>query len=149
MECEQIRSLISSNRQLLLYACIGCTGVTIDFIAFLILTQYFLVPYLIANLAAVSLGITNNFFLNAFYNFKVKDRLINRFVRFYSIGLLGLLLSSGLLFLLVNTFSMHQVTAKSATVIIVALLQFYLNRTVTFIKSEYTHGQITHSNSGI
>ncbi|HEY3424937.1 MAG TPA: GtrA family protein [Negativicutes bacterium] len=137
------------QRQLLQYILIGCTGVTWDVIGFIILTKFLALPYLIANATSVSLGITNNFLLNAFYNFKMRDRLFNRFIRFYCIGLMGLLVSSGLMFVLVNTIVIDQFAAKLTTVVIVALLQFYFNKTITFGDVEHTNGYIIHSNTRI
>ncbi len=91
-----------SQSQLWQCMLIGCTGVTWDLVGFAILTHYLLLSYLLANAISVSLGITNNFFLNAFYNFKTRDRLFNRFIRFYCIGLIGLVVSSSLMFVLIN-----------------------------------------------
>ena len=147
MAGEWVKKL-KNERQLLQYALIGVTGVTCDLLSFILLTKYLLLPYLLANAVSVSLGIANNFFLNAFYNFKVKDRLMVRFLRFYSIGLFGLALSSGLLFLLVQVLAAGQLAAKLLTAVMVALVQFYLNKTITFTDGE-KHAKIIHSNSGI
>jgi Predicted membrane protein len=130
---------VKENRRFIQYALIGLTGVALDMVAFLLLTDCLAVPYLAANALSVSLGITNNFFWNAFYNFQVKDRLFARFVRFYAIGLFGLALSSGLLFGLVQFAAVGATWAKLLTVVVVALIQFYLNKTITFMNMEQRH----------
>lgn len=147
MAHEWMRKL-KIDRQLLQYALIGITGVTWDLLTFILLTKYLLLPYLVANAVSVSLGIANNFFLNAFYNFKVRDRLMVRFLRFYSIGLFGLGLSTGLLFLLVQMLAAGPLAAKMLTVVFVALVQFYLNKTITFTDGE-KHAKVIHHHSGL
>jgi putative flippase GtrA len=133
---NMLRKCIRNNRHLLKYSFIGGTGVVLDFVSFAALTHALLLPYLPANAISVSLGITNNFFLNAFYNFHTRDRLLCRFIRFYSIGLLGLLISSVIMFILVNLISLNALSAKLITIVIVAVLQFYLNKTITFKNTE-------------
>lgn len=147
MAHEWMRKL-KIDRQLLQYALIGITGVTWDLLTFILLTKYLLLPYLVANAVSVSLGIANNFFLNAFYNFRVRDRLMVRFLRFYSIGLFGLGLSTGLLFLLVQVLAAGPLAAKMLTVVFVALVQFYLNKTITFTDGE-KHAKVIHHHSGL
>ena len=48
----------------------------------------------IANPIAMSVGIINNFFINAFVNFKKTDRLLIRFFSFYSVGIVGILVGN-------------------------------------------------------
>ncbi|MFA5878700.1 MAG: GtrA family protein [Candidatus Margulisiibacteriota bacterium] len=115
----------------IVYSLIGCTGTLIDLIIFILLTQIG-IPYLLANVFSISVGITNNFLLNAFFNFKVKDDLLKRFSRFYGIGLIGLLISSILLFVLIDFFSVSKIIAKLSTVFVVVLIQYNLNKIITF-----------------
>ena len=129
---NRIGECVSNHKQFLKYSFIGGTGVAWDFISFALFTHYSLLPYLPANAVSVSLGITNNFFLNAFYNFGTRNHLFYRFVRFYSIGLLGLVISSVIMFVFVKFIGVNTLTAKTITLVIVAVLQFYLNKTITF-----------------
>jgi len=124
------------HSQLVKYAIIGSTGVAWDFICFTVLMHVLSWPYLLANAISVSLGITNNFFLNALYNFRTRDRLLWRFVRFYGIGLVGLMISSLTMFILVNLINLNALWAKLVTLFMVAVLQFYLNKTITFKNRE-------------
>lgn len=114
------------------YAMIGVTGVSIDMFLFYILHQKAGMYYQLANLISVSCGISNNFILNAFLNFKMKDKILTRFIQFYSIGLLGLLISAGLLYLFIEHFLMSEILSKLITVAVVTVVQFNLNKIFTF-----------------
>lgn len=114
------------------YALIGITGVTLDMILYYVLNTYTDMHYQIANLISVSLGISNNFILNALLNFKVKDRLTMRFIQFYSVGLFGLLISAGLLYWFIEILCLNEMLSKAFTIGIVTLIQFNLNKIITF-----------------
>ena len=90
------------------------------------------IPYLVSNVISVHCGIICSFLLNRQYNFKVKDRAKVRFLSFYIIGLIGLAISSGILYLAVDCYHFYEIYAKIITIIVVALLQFVLNKFITF-----------------
>ncbi len=124
-------ALILKQKNLILYAVIGAISASIDFGVYSLLTHIPL-DYLLANVVSVHCGILCSFILNREFNFKVKDKVGHRFVRFYLIGLLGLAISSGLLYFTVNLCQMDSKPAKLGTIIIVALIQFVLNKFITF-----------------
>ena len=68
--------------QLIRYCLIGVTGASLDAVLFWLMTRAG-VYYQLANFISVTCGIVNNFFLNAFFNFKTKNRLLRRFCSFY------------------------------------------------------------------
>ena len=51
---------------------------------------------------------------------------------FYVVGIMGLLISSGLLYLMVDLGNMNLLISKGATIFVVTLFQFILNKNVTF-----------------
>jgi putative flippase GtrA len=51
---------------------------------------------------------------------------------FYGIGIIGLLCSNGLLFLLVQMIGFSHISSKLATILFVTLIQFCLNKTISF-----------------
>ncbi len=126
-----LRKIFKDNIRFLRYSLIGCTGATLDFILFNILI-YFDIHYHIANIIGVCLGITNNYFLNARYNFKVTSEPVRRYISFLVIGILGLVLSVFILFILVETYGVNVVVAKLGTIFLIALIQFGLNSSITF-----------------
>lgn len=129
-----ILTFCKNRRTFLLYCLIGVTGVSIDYGSFLLLVNWLGVNYLLANAASTSLGIINNFFLNKFFNFKMHDRFWRRFVSFYAIGLLGLGVSTLLLYFIVVFLHVGPNYAKLATLIAVVIIQYNLNRMISFRK---------------
>lgn len=119
-------------RNIILYGIIGCMGATLDFICYTILTILFNVYYLYANIFGVIVGITNNFFLNRNLNFRIKDHAVIRYLSFFSIGIIGLILSIILLKFFVDILQIQQLVAKFVTIFFVVGLQFLFNKMITF-----------------
>ena len=121
-------------RQLFLYGVIGGFSAFVDFCVYWILCKVG-TPYLVANVISVHCGIICSFLLNRSYNFKVKDKAKLRFLSFYIIGLIGLAISSGMLYLGVSYYHFSEIYTKITTIVVVALLQFALNKFITFRKN--------------
>ena len=81
------------NKQFIFYVIFGLSSVILDYLVFKILITFFKFTFIIANIISVNVGIINSFLLNYKLNFKTTNNLFLRFISFYTIGLLGLLLS--------------------------------------------------------
>jgi len=125
-----IKKLMIKYQVFIRYSLIGATGASLDFLTYSILSLY--IYYLLANAISVSIGITNNYFLNIFFNFDVKHDKFVRFLLFFSIGLFGLLVGSLVLFVLVDKLKMDKIISKLLTIIIVVTIQYTLNKRITF-----------------
>ena len=129
-----LKQLWVKYRQLIVYCIIGCTGATLDFIVYALLTTSVGLHYQIANFLSVSFGIVNNFFLNRHFNFKTRDKFWTRLACFYSIGMFGWALSAGCLWLFVERIGLNELVAKLGTIAFVTVVQFCLNKFITFRK---------------
>ena len=138
--CAKGFEIPSKYLKFIKYCLIGISGATLDFLLYTFLVKYFTMHYLIANAISVTVGITNNFFLNAFFNFKITDRLFVRFLSFYSVGILGLVISEVLLFVFIENIGLNSIISKLVTIFIITLIQFFLNKTFTFKNRENTDG---------
>lgn len=136
MFVQRVKRLYGKYRHFVLYSLIGATGATIDFLIFLLLTSVTALSYLPANIISVSCGIANNFIWNVKFNFKVKERVFVRFISFYCIGLIGMGLSTLLLYLLVDLVGVGSILAKVMTIGIVVIVQFLLNKYISFRQKE-------------
>ncbi|KAA5836102.1 GtrA family protein [Saccharopolyspora hirsuta] len=118
--------------QLLRYALIGGSGVLLDYLLFLLLFNAFGVHEQLANAISTTAGITNNFVLNALFNFRKRDRIVVRFLRFYAVGLTGIALT----FLLLQVFSgwlgIDPNLVKAGSLPVVLLLQYTINKKWSF-----------------
>lgn len=146
-------------REIFLYGLIGGTSAGLDFILTIVLTHIG-VNALIANVIGVVSGITLSFFLNTFYNFRQTDKLLQRALKFYGVGILGMLLSNVILVLGGIWFGYKQaveffgitlieapvsvpegldinfIAVKFVSVFIVAAFQYVLNKFITYRKKE-------------
>jgi putative flippase GtrA len=134
MFLEKVKKLILDKKQFILYSIIGFSGAFIDFVVFIVLIKVFNLNTIIANAISISLGITNNFILNSVFNFKVKDKLKQRFIKFYIIGLFGFLISSLIIYVLKEVLGVDPIISKLCSIIIVVILQYSLNKRITFKK---------------
>lgn len=133
---DRIYSLYNKFRNLILYGIIGGFCAALDFGIYTLLCYFNTMPYLWANIISVHCGIFCSFFLNRSINFKVTDKTTQRFMSFYIIGLIGLGISEGMLFLMVDIGQWNEIICKLITIVIVALVQFFLNKYITFKKTE-------------
>ena len=129
-----ILNLFIKFRTLILYGIIGSFSAGMDFLSFYLLTSVLDLYYLLANVFSVSIGITISFVLNRNFNFKVKDKTIKRFLIFVSVGIGGMALSSGLLFLFIDILIFEEIFSKFISIVFVVLIQFVINKFVTFKK---------------
>lgn len=129
---ETIHRLLRTHRQFVLYCIIGASGALLDLIVFLILFNVIHMDALVATTISTSLGIINNFFLNARFNFKVKDRMRVRLLNFYAVGITGLLLSLVIIFAAHNGLGVDANIAKIISIPLIVLAQFFLNKKISF-----------------
>lgn len=125
-----LRELFFRYQNFLLYAIIGGFCAALDFAVYSALC--FILPYLWANVISTHCGIFCSFLLNRQFNFKVKNKTVIRFLSFYIVGLIGLGISSLLLYLLVDIASLNELVCKLLTIVLVAIIQFILNKFITF-----------------
>ena len=123
------------TKQFLLYCVIGASGVTLDFGIYSLLVKTQLLDYQAANAIGYASGTLLSFVLNARFNFRVTDRIVLRLLAFFSVAFLGWLASAGLLHLLVGRLGFDKYLSKLATLVVVVLLQYNLNRLLSFRKT--------------
>ena len=125
-------SAIRARRTFLLYALIGVSGVIADLAVFFILYNVVGIEKNIASFISISLAITNNFLWNTFVNFKVKDQLLRRYLRFYAVGLTGIALTSLIFLIFVDAYKINTNVVKLGSLFPVLLLQYSLNKRWAF-----------------
>lgn len=118
------------------YCLIGCVGASLDcgiFSLFVFLTE---INYQYVNIFSTSVGIINNFFLNYWLNFKVRDHLFYRLISFYAVGTVGIGITAVLLYVGIEIFKIPSIITKVITIFVVTCVQFMLNKFVTFRKGK-------------
>ncbi len=129
---DTVSGLYRRFRNLILYGIIGAVCATLDFVIYTLLCHFDILPYLWANIVSVHIGIFTSFILNRQLNFKIKDKTSLRFLSFYLVGLTGLGISTLMLYIMVDLASWNEIVCKLITIVVVALIQFILNKYITF-----------------
>ena len=130
-----MKQILSRNRQFILYCLIGASGVTLDFLVYSLLLRTAVADYQAANAVGYSSGTLLSFFLNAHFNFKTRDWVALRLFSFCLVALLGWAASAGTLFVLVARLGLDKYLAKIASLVVVVILQYNLNRLISFRKT--------------
>lgn len=118
-------------RQFLIYAICGSTGVLTDLSLFSLLFFYGL-GYQVANLVGYFAGTMVSFVLNRRFTFRIYDNTLRRMGLFFGAAAVGYAMSIFLLWAFVEKTGLHPVVAKLATLFFILVLQFTINRAVTF-----------------
>ena len=136
---ELINATYRRFRNLILYGVIGACTATLDFLIFTCLTHWTSIHYIVANVISCTTGILCSFLLNRQYNFKVTDHAMQRMIVFVSVGIFGMFLSSVILHFFIDNLHWDELISKLASIVIVVLIQFLLNKYISFRK--YTQSQ--------
>ncbi len=114
------------------YAMVGVVGLVVDMGLFYVFHETLHINYILSNIMSSSLAVVNNFILNSIFTFKVKDKLLYRFISFFSIALAGMAVSSGMLAVMIDGLQMNSMLSKAIAVFFVAMIQYYVNKKLTF-----------------
>ena len=120
---------------MILYGLIGSLSSGLDFAVYTFLVSVLSWNYLLSNCISVIVGIVTSFTLNRTYNFKVTNKTAQRFSIFIIVGISGMLLSNIILYCCVDLMQLNKVLSKLLSIIPVVLLQFLINKYITFKKS--------------
>jgi putative flippase GtrA len=137
-----VKDLLLQKKQFLLYCVIGGTCTCLDFGIYTLLLKTTPLGgnaghehYQAANLISYTCATLCSFFLNAHFNFRLTDRLAARLASFLVVGLIGYLASAALLQVLVGHYDFNKYLSKAATLVVVVLIQYNLNRLFSFRKA--------------
>lgn len=119
-------------RNFILYAVIGCSGVLLDLAGFLVLYNFVGLHELLATAISTTAGIVNNFLLNSWFNFRKRDGMLRRFLRFYTVGLAGIVLTAALLGVFSTGLGVDPNVVKVLALPLVVILQFTMNKRWSF-----------------
>ena len=131
-----LTSLLRGNRRFVLYCVIGLTGTALDFCLYSALVMRSGAHYQIANGIGYASGTLLSFTLNVLFNFKTRDWLPLRFISFCAVAFLGWACSAGILFVTVDRLGFNKYLAKLLTMATAVLIQYNLNRLLSFRQSE-------------
>ncbi len=117
--------------QFFLYCLCGGMGVSTDYIVFY-LSVMSGIWYQGANSLGYLAGTLVSFSLNRIFTFGMRDRVLQRLALFLTVASVGFAASALLLWWLVEVINLDARIAKLITLPMVVVLQFFLNRRITF-----------------
>ncbi|MFA6512058.1 MAG: GtrA family protein [Patescibacteria group bacterium] len=120
-------------RQFVKFSLVGASNTVVDFAAYLLFTRAFGVHFLAANVIAFLLAATWSYNWNRRWTFRSNDPRVHRqFVKFLIVATVGLGLTTGILYFLVEHSGLTDIPAKIISVAAVLLWNFLANRFWTF-----------------
>lgn len=119
-------------KQFVLYCLIGFTGATLDYVLYWVMFNKLGVSPDIASYLSMSVSIVNNFTWNSKYNFKKTDKFFNRLIKFYLVGISGMLLTSLVINVTYYVFHFDANIVKLLMIPVIAVIQFFLNKKISF-----------------
>lgn len=128
---NKIMSILTNRLQIITYAFFGGFGVLSDLLIYWILIIND-VNYQFANFYGYLIGTLVSFFLNRQFTFGIKDKIFIRLFKFILVASIGYICSSIILFILIDIFTVDKILSKFITLFFVLILQFTLNKKVTF-----------------
>jgi putative flippase GtrA len=129
------KKLFAQHKNAVLYFVIGLNASAIDLVVFLVLFNLVSWSAVASTIISVSAATVFGFIMNIIFNFKVYDKLFFRFLAYSSVSGVGLLLSAGFLYLFHNKAGFDGNLVKVASLPVVFLTQYLLNKTVSFRRS--------------
>ncbi|MBO9170452.1 GtrA family protein [Rhizobium sp. L245/93] len=118
--------------QFLLYCICGGIGVSTDYLVYYLSINWGL-WYQSANVLGYLCGTVISFCLNRIITFNARDKIAQRFAIFLTVAAVGFTASAMILWFLVGHMNVDEKIAKLLTLPVVVVIQFMLNRRITFV----------------
>ena len=127
-----IRDVFLKYKHFILYSIIGFTAVSLDFFIFYIFVNIVGFDKFVSNTIGTSIAIVYSFSLNTLFNFKTKDVVIKRFISFAIVGLIGMGVTTIILYIFVNSLGLDKNLVKLGSLVVVVIIQYTLNKHISF-----------------
>ena len=118
-----------SDRRLLLFLLVGCSGVVVNMIVYIILVHLH-VTVTTAGFFSALVALISNFILNdriTWVHLNVRNRWIGKALRYFSTSLVGIGIDVGVLSVLYHVFHIHYVLANLSGIFVATSWNFIVN----------------------
>lgn len=129
-----VKKIISP--EFLKFNVVGGVGVMVNLLSYILFNDYLHLHYIISGTLATELAIINNFILNDLWTFRdrKKTRLWIRFSLFHASRILGLLVTLGTLYIMVDMLRLDEFFSYVIAVGIGVIVNFYTSDVYVWIK---------------
>jgi|WetSurMetagenome_2_1015567.scaffolds.fasta_scaffold742189_1 putative flippase GtrA len=115
------------------FACVGLTGVLIDFSTTYFFKEVVKIQKYVANAIGFTVAATSNYFLNRIWTFESHNpQIAIEYIKFLVISLIGLGINTLILWLLVSKFKKRFYLSKLFAIAVVTVWNFFMNWIFTF-----------------
>jgi putative flippase GtrA len=115
------------------FACVGLTGVLIDFGTTYFFKEVVKIQKYVANAIGFTVAATSNYFLNRIWTFESHNpHIAIEYIKFLVISLIGLGINTLILWLLVSKFKKRFYLSKLFAIAVVTVWNFFMNWIFTF-----------------
>lgn len=130
---ENIINLLTRKKIYVKYIISGGTVTLVHFSILFILHELFFIDVIVATTCAFLFSFFVGFFLHKRWTFRNKDtRIYHQMFKFLSLGIFGLVLNAGLMYLLVNIFLIWYMLAQVFVSASIAVMNFLISRFIIF-----------------
>lgn len=127
-----MNNFVRKHRIFIGYVLIGTIATLLDMGVLYLLSDVIGWDDILSNCISVFLGISLSFVLNSKFNFKKTQRIIIKFIYFFSICFIGLMIGSAIFEILYAEIGLMKFLAKLISVVSAGILQYLFNKNVTF-----------------
>ena len=116
------------------YCIIGVIGLIIELSIYYFCYRVIGIEYTWSHVISSHCAIIHNFILNSIFTFKITDKKMLRFLSYYGIALIGIVVGTFLLYIFTDIWEIHPMISKLLVLGIVTPIQFLFNKHLTFKK---------------
>jgi putative flippase GtrA len=121
--------------QFIRFGLVGTSGLVLDFFLLIALTELLHLHYLISATVAFVVANLSNFILNKFWTFQNSShRYARQYIYFMLAGVIGLLLTTLILFSAVEWLHFHYLSAKIVAVLLVMIWNYLVSKYLIFAR---------------
>lgn len=119
-----------SFRQFVKFCVIGMTNVCIDFLVYIILTRFFHLYFVLANLGSFAIAVSWSFYMNKNWTFKdfLGEKLREKYIKFFVTNAIGVSIQTLLLYCFVVYMHWNDIISKALAVVIVVFWNFFVSK---------------------
>lgn len=129
---QHLEKIPVTARQFVKFCMVGVTNTGVDFAAFLLFTQVFTFHYLIANVLAFLISVTNSYLLNRAFTFKSKQSKKTEYLSFFAVMIVGLLFAELILSFGVEILELPVIYVKAGAIAVVMFWNFFGSKYFAF-----------------
>jgi len=121
------------TKQFVKFCLVGFTNMAIDILVYWFFTRLFNIYYILASVLSFVVAVTWSFFMNRRWTFRYNGLdMTSQYVKFFVVNISVMVLNLSFLFILVDWFGVYDLLAKLMTAVVLAIVNFSVNKLWTF-----------------